>query len=87
MSHHIAELVNLPLNPQPPYVGTSAFAHKAGLHVSAIARAQDAYEHVDPASVGNGTRFVVSRAGRQVPRIKLKAEELGLARRRRRRRR
>ena len=64
MSHHIAELVNRPLNPQAPYVGTSAFAHKAGLHVSAIARAKDAYEHVDPSGVGNGTRFVVSRAGR-----------------------
>ena len=36
------------------------FAHKAGLHASAIARAKDAYEHVDPETVGNGTRFVVS---------------------------
>ena len=77
VSHHIAELVNRPLNPQAPYVGTSAFAHKAGLHVSAITRAKDAYEHVDPVSVGNGTRFVVSElAGKST--IKLKAEELGL---------
>ena len=38
VSHHIAELVNRPLNQQAPYVGTSAFAHKAGLHVSAIAK-------------------------------------------------
>src|SRR5437667_11279743 len=36
VAHHIAELVNMPLNPQQPYVGASAFAHKAGLHVSAI---------------------------------------------------
>jgi 2-isopropylmalate synthase len=56
VSHHIAELVNRPLNIQAPYVGTSAFAHKAGLHVSAIARAKDAYEHVAPEAVGNGTR-------------------------------
>ena len=78
MSHHIAELVNRPLNPQAPYVGSSAFAHKAGLHVSAIAKRKDAYEHVDPESVGNGTRFVVSEmAGRAT--IKLKAEEIGLA--------
>jgi 2-isopropylmalate synthase len=58
-------------------VGSSAFAHKAGLHTSAIARAKDAYEHVDPALVGNGTRFVVSEmAGRAT--INMKAEELGL---------
>ncbi len=77
VSHHIAELVNRPLDNQAPYVGTSAFAHKAGLHVSAISRAKDAYEHVDPESVGNGTRFVVSEmAGKST--IKIKAEELGL---------
>lgn len=77
VSHHIAELVNRPLNPQAPYVGTGAFAHKAGLHVSAIAKRKDAYEHVAPESVGNGTRFVVSEmAGKAT--IKIKAEELGL---------
>ncbi len=77
VSHHIAELLNRPLNPQAPYVGASAFAHKAGLHVSAIARAKDAYEHVDPEQVGNGTRFVVSEmAGKAT--IKMKADELGL---------
>jgi 2-isopropylmalate synthase len=77
VSHHVAELLNRPLNPQAPYVGASAFAHKAGLHVSAIAKAKDAYEHVDPELVGNGTRFVVSEmAGKAT--IKMKAEELGL---------
>ena len=77
VSHHIAELVNRPLNPQAPYVGTGAFAHKAGLHVSAIAKRKDAYEHVVPETVGNGTRFVVSEmAGKAT--IKIKAEELGL---------
>ncbi len=70
-------MLNRPLNPQAPYVGASAFAHKAGLHVSAIARAKDAYEHVDPELVGNGTRFVVSEmAGRAT--IQMKATELGL---------
>ncbi|NDF31415.1 MAG: citramalate synthase, partial [Acidimicrobiia bacterium] len=69
---------NRPLNPQAPYVGSGAFAHKAGLHVSAIARAKDAYEHVDPELVGNGTRFVVSEmAGKAT--IAIKAEELGLS--------
>jgi 2-isopropylmalate synthase len=58
-------------------VGASAFAHKAGLHVSAIARAKDAYEHVAPETVGNGTRFVVSEmAGRAT--IQMKADELKL---------
>ena len=64
VSHHVAELLNRAVNPQAPYVGSSAFAHKAGLHASAIARAKDAYEHVDPEAVGNGTRFVGQRDGR-----------------------
>ena len=77
VSNHVAEVLNRPLNPQAPYVGSSAFAHKAGLHVSAIARAKDAYEHVSPETVGNGTRFVVSEmAGRAT--IQMKATELGL---------
>jgi 2-isopropylmalate synthase len=77
VAHHVAELVNMALNPQAPYVGDSAFAHKAGLHVSAIAKRPDAYEHVSPDAVGNGTRFVVSElAGRST--ILLKAKELGL---------
>jgi len=77
VAHHIAELVNVAPNPQAPYVGASAFAHKAGLHVSAIAKRPDAYEHIPPDTVGNGTRFVVSElAGKAT--LKFKAEELGL---------
>ena len=77
VSHHLAELVNVTPYPQQPYVGASAFAHKAGLHVSAIARRRDAYEHVAPELVGNGARFVVSElAGRST--LALKAAELGL---------
>ncbi len=77
VAHHVAELVNMALNPQAPYVGSSAFAHKAGLHVSAIAKRPDAYEHVPPDSVGNGTRFVVSElAGKST--LTMKARELGL---------
>jgi 2-isopropylmalate synthase len=78
VSHRIAETLNRAVNPQAPYVGSSAFAHKAGLHVSAIARAKDAYEHIDPALVGNGTRFVVSEmAGRAT--IQMKADDLGIS--------
>ncbi|MBV1893833.1 MAG: citramalate synthase, partial [Ilumatobacteraceae bacterium] len=77
VSHHVAETLNRAVNPQAPYVGSSAFAHKAGLHVSAIVRAKDAYEHIDPELVGNGTRFVVSEmAGRAT--IQIKADELGI---------
>ena len=77
VSHHVAELVNITMNPQQAYVGASAFAHKAGLHTSAISRRKDAYEHVDPEAVGNGTRFVMSElAGRSS--IQMKAAELGI---------
>ena len=77
VSHHIAELVNIAPNPQQPFVGASVFAHKAGLHTSAIARRSDAYEHITPDLVGNGTRFVVSEmAGRST--LTMKADELGL---------
>jgi 2-isopropylmalate synthase len=77
VSHHVAELVNLTLNPQAPYVGTSAFAHKAGLHVSAIAKRPDAYEHITPDAIGNGTRFVVSEQSGKAT-MQLKAKELGI---------
>ena len=77
VAHHIAEVVNLVPDPHQPFVGMSAFAHKAGLHTSAIARSPAAYEHVAPEAVGNGTRFVVSEmAGRST--VALKAEQLGL---------
>jgi 2-isopropylmalate synthase len=77
VAHHIAELVNIAPNPQQPYVGNSVFAHKGGLHASAVARSADLYEHVEPNTVGNGTRVVVSEmAGRST--LAMKAAELGL---------
>lgn len=77
VARHIAELVNIAPNPQQPYVGQSVFAHKGGLHASAVARSRDLYEHIDPESVGNGTRVVVSEmAGRST--LAMKATELGL---------
>ena len=77
VAHHIAELVNIAPNPQQPYVGNSVFAHKGGLHASAVARSADLYEHIDPNQVGNGTRVVVSEmAGRST--LAMKAAELGL---------
>lgn len=77
ISHHVAEVVNITLDPHRPYVGASAFTHKAGLHTSAIARRRDAYEHASPDLVGNRMRMVVSeQAGRAS--IHNKAAELGL---------
>jgi 2-isopropylmalate synthase len=77
VARHIAEIVNLAPNPHQPFVGLSAFAHKAGIHTSAIARAPSAYSHVDPGSVGNTTRFVLSEmSGRST--VALKAEQMGI---------
>jgi 2-isopropylmalate synthase len=60
IAHLVAEIANLPPDPHQPYVGRSAFAHKAGLHASALARRSDAYEHVPPDSVGNASHVLVS---------------------------
>ncbi|MFT5202835.1 MAG: 2-isopropylmalate synthase [Candidatus Aldehydirespiratoraceae bacterium] len=77
VAHHIAELVNFTPDPQQPYVGATAFAHKAGLHTSALSRRSDAYEHVSPDWVGNGTRVLVSEmAGRST--LEMKAAELDI---------
>jgi 2-isopropylmalate synthase len=77
VSHAIAELVNDATPSITPYVGHTAFAHKAGLHASALAKAPDMYQHVDPAQVGNAQRLVVSElAGRS--NVVMKARELGL---------
>ncbi len=76
-AREIAEVANLPFDAKQPYVGSSAFATKAGLHASAIARRPDAYSHVDPASVGNQAHVLVSElAGRS--NVLVKAAEMGL---------
>ncbi|MFO7777212.1 MAG: citramalate synthase [Nitriliruptoraceae bacterium] len=77
VSYTIAELCNQTTPSVQPYVGHTAFAHKAGIHASALAKAPDMYNHIDPDEVGNHQRLVVSElAGRA--NIKLKAAELGL---------
>jgi 2-isopropylmalate synthase len=76
VSHAVAEIANQPPRAQQPYVGVSAFAHKAGLHASAIKVAPDLYQHVDPALVGNDMRMLVSEmAGRAS--VEIKSRELG----------
>ncbi|MBL9208462.1 MAG: citramalate synthase [Opitutaceae bacterium] len=70
------ELANLRPDTKAPYVGASAFAHKGGLHANAAQKVKSSYEHVDPATVGNRTRVLVSdMAGRSS--VVLKARELG----------
>ncbi len=77
VSHFVAEIANLSPDAHQPYVGASAFAHKGGLHASAVNRLPAAYEHVDPSAVGNLTRVVVSElAGRAS--LTMKARELGV---------
>jgi len=60
LSHYIAEVANLPHDRHLPYVGASAFAHKGGIHVAAILKNADTYQHIDPAFVGNQRRTLVS---------------------------
>ena len=77
ISHTIAELCNQTTPSVAPYVGHTAFSHKAGLHASALAKAPDMYQHIDPEDVGNRQRLVVSElAGRA--NIVLKAKEFGV---------
>ena len=77
LSRYISETANqVPLNNRP-FVGKSAFAHKGGIHVSAIMKAPKAYEHMDPALVGNQRRVLVSdMSGKS--NVEYKARELGI---------
>jgi 2-isopropylmalate synthase len=76
IAHAVAEVTNVPPSSRQPYVGVSAFAHKAGLHASAIKVDPDLYQHMDPEGVGNDMRLLVSdMAGRAS--IELKGRELG----------
>jgi 2-isopropylmalate synthase len=59
-SRYVAELSNAPCDEKQPYVGRSAFAHKAGMHVDAILKNQRTFEHMDPAEVGNERRILIS---------------------------
>ncbi len=77
VSHYVAETANIAPDPHQPYAGASAFAHKGGVHASAAARLPEAYEHIDPAAVGNFARVVISElAGRAS--LTMKASELGI---------
>lgn len=77
LSRYVSEVGNAPHSLKLPYVGLESFAHKAGLHVNAIAKGPQTYEHVPPESVGNQRHILVSDlSGRS--NIQLKLDELGL---------
>jgi 2-isopropylmalate synthase len=77
VSHALAEIANIAPNAHQAYVGQSAFAHKAGLHASAIKVDPELYNHIDPGTVGNDMRVLVTEmAGRAS--IELKGRELGV---------
>lgn len=69
----ISEIANIALNPSAPYVGSNAFAHKAGMHIDAVLKRPDAYEHITPEDVGNSRVFLMSEvAGRSMVIEKIK---------------
>jgi 2-isopropylmalate synthase len=77
LSRTVAEIANLELPLQQPFVGRGAFAHKGGQHVAAVLRHRDSYQHIDPAAVGNEARVLVSElSGRG--NVLAKAREFGL---------
>ncbi len=77
LSRFVSELANRTAWPAQPYAGDSAFAHKGGMHVSAVQKHPETYEHVDPAAVGNHRRVLISElAGRS--NILWKAREFGI---------
>ena len=77
VSRVVAAIANLNPDAHAPYVGRSAFAHKGGIHVAAVAKVPESYQHIEPGAVGNEMRVVVSEvSGRR--NVRLRAEALGL---------
>jgi len=77
LSRYVSELANVIPNPHQPYVGNSAFAHKGGIHVSAMLKHPETYEHIKPETVGNVRRVLVSELS-GMSNIVYKAEELNI---------
>ena len=63
-SRYIAEIANMPTPGSQPYVGSSAFAHKGGLHASAVSKVEHSYQHIQPRAIGNDKRVLVSDLSR-----------------------
>src|SRR5207237_242296 len=76
LSQFVDEIANVRHNPRLPWVGSAAFSHKGGQHVNAVQKLARSYEHIDPATVGNSRRVLISDlAGRS--NIVMKAQDLG----------
>jgi len=76
-AHYLDELCNMAADPDQPYVGRNAFAHKAGMHAAGVANDASTFEHLDPAAVGNGREILPSElSGRAT--IRSQAEQAGL---------
>ncbi len=76
LSRSVAEIANVAPNDYQPYVGRSAFAHKGGVHGAAVAKVERSYQHVEPGSVGNSGRLVVSELGGRAN-TSIRARQLG----------
>ncbi len=76
-AYYVAEMCNMKLEDNQPFVGSSAFAHKAGVHVNAIMKNPTTYEHMDPARVGNRRILLISELSGKSSILK-KAEEIDL---------
>jgi len=77
VAHYVSEVANLSPDSHLPYVGSSAFGHKAGLHISGISKSVQSYQHIDPDLVGNRGRVLVSELS-GVSAVVYKARERGL---------
>lgn len=77
MSRYVYEICNLHPDNRQPYVGSSVFAHKGGIHVSALRKHPETYEHIDPKLVGNHTRVLVSELS-GMSNVLYKADEMGI---------
>ena len=77
VSHYVAEICNMPMELNQPFTGKSAFAHKGGVHIDAMQKNLQTYEHIDPEKVGNSRRFLTSELGGRAN-LLIKAKELGI---------
>ena len=76
LSYFVDELANCPHDPRAPFIGSTAFAHKGGVHVHAVQKLARSYEHMDPAAVGNRQHILVSELSGQ-SNVLAKAQALG----------
>ncbi|MDR2133552.1 MAG: citramalate synthase [Treponema sp.] len=63
LTRRVAEIANVSISDDMPYIGAHAFSHKAGMHADGILKARQSFEHIDPAAVGNDRRFLMSEVG------------------------